>query len=127
MGYYDAWEYPLIFLVCGSFFHLAGMRFRRTGDRGCSAVYLSFGWLSIVVGSLLVASGEMKGGSNWFHVFMVPLAVLVPFLSLYFLGVGQDKFMQERVENQDTIDARVGTMIMVLRVWRAYPLLGCGS
>lgn len=77
MGYYDAWEYPLIFLICGSFFHLAGMRFRRTGDRGCSAVYLSFGWLSIVVGSLLVASGEMKGGSNWFHVFMVPLAVLV--------------------------------------------------
>lgn len=58
---------------------------------------------------------------------MIPMLILVPFIALYFLGLGQDKFMKERVENDDTIGSRVGTIVTVLRVWQDYPILGCGS
>ena len=58
---------------------------------------------------------------------LLPLAALVPLVAFYFLGLGQDTFMKERVENDDTIGARVGTAVTALRVWRDNPFLGCGS
>jgi O-antigen ligase len=58
---------------------------------------------------------------------LLPLLALAPILAISFLGVGNDDFMQERVENDDTIGARVGTAVTALRVWRDNPFLGCGS
>jgi hypothetical protein len=58
---------------------------------------------------------------------LLPLAFLVPFVSFAFLGVGQDQVMKERVENEGTIGSRVGTQVTAIRVWRDYPLFGCGS
>ena len=58
---------------------------------------------------------------------LLPLVVFVPFIAIMFLGIGQDQFMKERIENDDTIGARLGTQITALRVWRDYPIFGCGS
>ena len=58
---------------------------------------------------------------------LMPLLVFVPFVAIIFLGIGQDQVMKERVENDDTIGARIGTQITAIRVWKDYPFLGCGS
>lgn len=57
---------------------------------------------------------------------LLPAAILVPFIAISFLGIGQDKFMKARVENEDTLGSRVGTLVTALKVWRANPIFGVG-
>lgn len=93
---------------------------------GFAALFFSYtrgSWLSGIACLVTVAFFNRRH----YMRTLVPLVVFVPFFSLYFLGLGQDKFMKERVENDDTIGSRVGTVVTVLRVWRDYPILGCGS
>ena len=42
------------------------------------------------------------------------------------LGLAQDKFMKDRLENEDTIGARLGTAVTAMRMWRDYPVFGVG-
>ncbi len=58
--------------------------------------------------------------------FLMPAVVIGAILAVGVLGLAQDKFMKERVENENTVGARMGTAVTVLRVWRDYPLFGCG-
>jgi len=58
--------------------------------------------------------------------YLFPVLVVVPIVAIGFLGVAQDKFMQDRVRNDDTIGSRVGTAVTVFRVWRDYPIFGVG-
>ncbi|PID79130.1 hypothetical protein CSB20_11580 [bacterium DOLZORAL124_64_63] len=57
---------------------------------------------------------------------VAPLVVLAPILAVSVLGIGQDQFLKERVENENTLDARAGTILTALRVWRDHPFTGCG-
>ncbi len=58
--------------------------------------------------------------------FLTPVLVLAPVVAVGFLGLAQDKFMKERVENEDTIGSRMGTAVTVARVWRDHPVFGVG-
>lgn len=57
---------------------------------------------------------------------LAPAALIGCFVGLFVLGVGQDKFMKERFENEDTLGSRVGTAVTALRVWRDSPIFGVG-
>jgi O-antigen ligase len=58
--------------------------------------------------------------------YLVPAVVIVPIIAVAVLGLAQDKFMKERVENEDTIGSRLGTAVTILRVWRDNPVFGVG-
>ncbi|MBU8869981.1 MAG: O-antigen ligase family protein [Gemmatimonadales bacterium] len=57
---------------------------------------------------------------------VMPALIVVPLLGIFFLGIGQDTFMKERVGNEHTISSRLGTAVTALRMWKANPLLGVG-
>ncbi len=58
--------------------------------------------------------------------YLVPVMIVAPIVAVGVLGLAQDKFMKERVENEDTIGSRLGTAVTVLRVWRDHPVFGVG-
>lgn len=58
--------------------------------------------------------------------YLLPALVIGPIVAVGFLGLTQDEFLKERVEEEDTIGSRVGTAVTVFRVWRDHPLLGVG-
>ena len=90
---------------------------------GLYFTYTRGAWICTAAGLFVVVLLNRKS----YLKALTPLAVVVPILGIVFLGLGQDKFMKERVENEDTIGARLGTMVTALRVWRDHPFLGCGS
>jgi O-antigen ligase len=61
-----------------------------------------------------------------FLPIVAPAAVAAMVLAVFVLGLGDDQFAKERVENDDTLGSRVGTAVTVLRVWRDHPLFGVG-
>lgn len=79
-------------------------------------------WLATAVGLCAVLALNFR---NYVRP-LIPALVLVPIVAISFLGLGQDKFMKERVEEEGTIGARLGTAVTALRVWRDNPLIGCG-
>lgn len=93
---------------------------------GFAGLYFSYtrgSWLAGIAGLAAVAILNRK---HYLRI-LLPLVILVPVVALFFLNLGQDQFMKERVENDDTIGSRIGTQITALRVWKDYPLFGCGS
>jgi len=93
------------------------------GFAGLYFTYTRGSWLAGVTALIAVAV------LNWRNYLktLLPLALVVPFIALFFLGLGQDKFMKERVETEGTIGSRIGTAVTALRVWRDHPFLGVGS
>lgn len=65
---------------------------------------------------------------NWrrFVPIVAPAVIAAAILAVAVLGLRNDEFMKERVENDDTLGSRVGTAVTVLRVWRDHPLFGVG-
>jgi hypothetical protein len=65
---------------------------------------------------------------NWRRYLKMvgPFLVLVPVLAFLVLGASQDTVLKERVENQNTLDARVGTLATAIRVWQDNPVFGVG-
>ncbi len=61
-----------------------------------------------------------------FLPIVAPAAVAAMVLAVFVLGLGDDQFAKERVENDNTLGSRVGTAVTVLRVWRDHPLFGVG-
>ena len=57
---------------------------------------------------------------------LLPLAVVLPIVAVLFLGIAQDQFMKERLENEDTVGYRLATGVIVARMWRDHPLTGVG-
>jgi O-antigen ligase len=55
-----------------------------------------------------------------------PTLVAVLIGAFLFLGVSQDKFMRERLENESTLDSRVGVLVTALNVWKSSPIFGVG-
>ena len=93
---------------------------------GFAAIYFTYtrgSWLASLAGLFAVAFFNRKS----YLKTLAPLALLGSLAAILILGIGQDEVMQKRVENEQTIGARVGTQITAMRVWRDYPIFGCGS
>jgi len=92
------------------------------GMLGLFFTYTRGPWVSSILGMITVVWFNRKH----YLKFFLPLLVVAPIIGSVFLGLGNDKFMKERVENEDTIGSRLGTGVTALRVWRDHPFLGCG-
>lgn len=57
---------------------------------------------------------------------VLPAAILFPILAVNTLSLGQDKFMMERIENENTFGSRFGIMATTTKVWRDHPVFGVG-
>jgi len=93
------------------------------GVVGLFFTYTRGSWLAAMAGMAVVVLLNRK---HYLRT-LLPLAAIAPLIAIFILGAGQDKFLKERVENNDTVGSRVGTMVTALRVWRDHPFLGCGS
>ena len=93
------------------------------GLAGLYFTYTRGSWIAGLVGIGTVALLNMRQ----YLRLMAPMTVFLPLAAVLVLGIGQDTVMQKRLENEETIGARVGTQITAMRVFRDYPLLGCGS
>lgn len=107
---------------------------KRTGARvlliaslllGLAGLYFTYTRGSWVAGIAALGTTALLNRRAYLK-FLAPAVVIGAILAVGVLGLAQDKFMKERVENENTIGARMGTAVTVLRVWRDYPLFGCG-
>lgn len=89
---------------------------------GLYFTYTRGSWLAGVAGLACTVYLNRKR----FVPIVAPAVVAAALLGVFVLGLGQDEFMKERVENDDTLGSRVGTAVTVLRVWRDHPLFGVG-
>lgn len=89
---------------------------------GLYFTYTRGSWLAGVAG---LACAVALNRRSYFKI-MAPMAIVAGLLALFILGLGNDEFMKERVENDDTLGSRVGTAVTVLRVWRDHPIFGVG-
>lgn len=76
------------------------------------------GFMSLMVVVLLNRRHYLK--------MVLPALVVAPVVAILFLGIGQDKFMKERVENEGTFETRLGTLVTAAKVWRDHPFFGVG-
>lgn len=89
---------------------------------GLYFTYTRGGWIAGVAG---LASAVLLNRRRFLPIMAPPIIVAV-LLGMFVLGLGQDEFMKERVENDDTLGSRVGTAVTTLRIWRDYPIFGVG-
>ncbi|MBK7669919.1 MAG: O-antigen ligase family protein [bacterium] len=89
---------------------------------GLYFTYTRGSWLAGVAGLACVGLLSRRR----YLPILAPAAVVAGVLALFVLGLGDDQFVKERVENDDTLGSRVGTAVTVLRVWRDYPIFGVG-
>lgn len=92
---------------------------------GFASLYFTYtrgSWLAGVVAFIAVI---MLNRKTYLRT-VLPIIILVPILATTVLGLAQDKFLKERVENENTLDARVGTLVTVFRVWKSSPIFGVG-
>lgn len=92
------------------------------GLAGLYFTYTRGSWLTGIVALLVTVALNRKA----YLKYLAPVAIIVPLLAVSVFNVAQDKFLQERVQNEQTIGSRVGTAVTVLRVWRDHPLFGVG-
>jgi O-antigen ligase len=92
------------------------------GFGGLYFTYTRGSWLAGVVALVVVAVLNRK---QYLRI-LLPVMIAVPILAVGVLGASQDKFLKERVENENTLGSRVATGITALKVWRDSPVLGVG-
>lgn len=92
------------------------------GLAGLYFTYTRGSWLAGVVALVTTAVLNRKA----YVRYLLPAAIIAPVLAIGVLGLAQDKFMKDRMENEATIGSRLGTAVTVLRVWRDNPIFGVG-
>ncbi|MGD9547285.1 MAG: O-antigen ligase family protein [Candidatus Krumholzibacteriia bacterium] len=92
------------------------------GIAGLYFTYTRGSWLAGVVALLAVGACNPRQ----YLRYLVPVLFIAPIAAIGFLGASQDKFLKERVENEDTLGSRVGTAATALRIFRDNPVLGVG-
>ena len=92
---------------------------------GFAGLYFTYTRGSWLVGIVALGTAIVLNRRQYFKP-IAPLLIIVPLLAILVLGIGQDEFMKERVENDNTLDARIGTLATAVRVWKANPLFGVG-
>jgi len=92
---------------------------------GLAGLYFTYTRGSWLAGIAALGAVSLLNGRRYLRI-LAPAAVLIPVIAFSFLGLGQDKFMKSRVENEDTVGGRIATMVTAVRMWRDNPLLGVG-
>ncbi len=92
------------------------------GLAGLYFTYTRGSWLAGITALLTVAVLNRRSYGR----ILLPGMLVIAILAFGFLGASQDEFMKERVENEDTMGARVGTAVTALKVWRDHPVFGVG-
>ena len=92
---------------------------------GFAGLYFTYTRGSWLAGIVALGAVVLLNRRQYFRM-VAPLLIIVPFLAIMFLGIGQDEFLKERVENDNTLDSRVGTLATALRVWQSEPVFGVG-
>lgn len=92
---------------------------------GLAGLYFTYTRGSWLAGVMALGVAVWLNRRQYLRYF-IPALVLAPVLAVSVMGVGQDEFMKERLENEDTLGSRMGTAVTVLRVWRDHPLFGVG-
>lgn len=92
------------------------------GFAGLYFTYTRGSWLAGIFALVVVAFLNRRH----FLKIVLPAIVVVPVIAIMFLGIGQDKFMKDRVENEDTLGSRLGTFVTATKVWKANPIFGVG-
>jgi len=92
---------------------------------GLAGLYFTYTRGSWIVGFMALATTALLGRRRYFGLTITTLAIAAV-LSVFVLGIGQDRFMKKRMENVDTIETRIGLAVTALRVWRSEPLFGVG-
>ena len=59
--------------------------------------------------------------------YILPVLIVAPLLLIKVVNVQEDEFLQDRLEATNPIESRAGNLVTGLRMWRHYPLFGCGS
>ncbi len=90
-----------------------------------AGLYFSYTRGSWLAGVLALAVAVALNRRQYLRI-AAPALVLLPLLAVMVLGVGQDKFMKERVGSENTIESRVGVAMTALRMWKEHPFLGVG-
>jgi O-antigen ligase len=89
---------------------------------GLYFTYTRGSWL-VGIFALLVAIAFSKGR---YLKISAPAIALLPLIAIFVLGAGNDKFMKDRVENDDTVTSRLGVAVTAMRMFQAQPLFGVG-
>lgn len=84
--------------------------------------YTRGSWLAGMAGMAVVA----YFGRRHYLRYVLPAAVIVPFILLAIISAGQTEFFKDRVSQEGNIEGRIGTGVTLLRVWRDNPFFGCG-
>ncbi len=92
---------------------------------GLAGLYFTYTRGSWLTGVVALATAVALNRQAYMR-FLLPALVIAPVIAIGFLGLAQDKFARERLENESTIGSRLGTAATVMRVWRDYPVFGCG-
>ncbi|MBE0565473.1 MAG: O-antigen ligase family protein [Krumholzibacteria bacterium] len=92
---------------------------------GFAGLYFTYTRGSWLAGFLAVSLAAVLNRRRYLPVATASI-VVGTVLAVAVLGVGQDKFMKERVENEDTIQSRLGIAVTAFRVWQSEPLFGVG-
>jgi len=92
---------------------------------GLAGLYFTYTRGSWVTGIVALATAAALNRRAYLR-FLLPAVVIAPIVAVGLLGLAQDKFARERLENESTIESRLGTAVTVFRVWRNHPVFGCG-
>jgi len=92
------------------------------GFGGLYFTYTRGSWLAGIMALIVTVALNRRH----FGKILMPAVIVAPLVAVMFLGIGQDKFMKERVENEDTFGSRLGTIVTAAKVWRANPIFGVG-
>lgn len=92
------------------------------GFAGLYFTYTRGSWLA----GILALGTVVFLNRRHFLKFLLPAIVVAPIVAVLFLGIGQDKFMKERVENENTFGSRLGTFVTAIKVFRANAIFGVG-
>ncbi|MHB8078588.1 MAG: O-antigen ligase family protein [Candidatus Krumholzibacteriia bacterium] len=92
---------------------------------GLAGLYFTYTRGSWLAGVAALATTVMLNRKAYMR-YLLPAVVVAAVLAVAVLGLAQDKFMKERVENEDTIGSRIGVAVTLMRVWRDHPLFGVG-
>jgi len=93
---------------------------------GCAGLYFTYTRGCWLAGLLALTATAGIGFRRYLRPFAIFASVVVLAGGLGLLGLGQDEFLKERMETEQTVASRFGTMGNVLRVWKDHPLFGVG-
>jgi O-antigen ligase len=92
---------------------------------GLAGLYFTYTRGSWLAGFFSIGTALFLNRRHYLKM-VAPALVVVSIGAFMFLGLSQDKFMRERLENESTLDSRVGTLVTAINVWKSNPLFGVG-